>query len=90
MMDDQDLEARLKAYHPAGPPPDLRARVVGPPQASGLSAWAWLPAVAALVLTMLFYWLADNERRMLGAVIAPVPPIDQAIPAPGDRQEPQP
>jgi hypothetical protein len=73
MMDDQDLEARLRKYRPAGPPPELRARVtdVGSVarrlQPSGRSGLAWLPAVAALLLATIFYWLAAIDRARLFA-----------------------
>ena len=86
-MDDQDLEARLRAYRPAAPPAELRTRVVeaGPGaralQARGLT---WLPAVAALLLATVFYWLAANERRMLDAqwpaVAAESQPISMEFP----------
>ena len=69
-MDDQDLEQRLRAYRPVAPPAELRTRVVEAGrgarafQASGL---AWLPAVAALLLATIFYWLAANDRARLFA-----------------------
>ena len=85
-MDDQDLEARLRAYRPAAPPLELRARVVegrsaeslalqpanGARHATGARAFqasgiAWLPAVAALLLATIFYWLAANDRARLFA-----------------------
>jgi hypothetical protein len=81
MMDDQDLEARLAAYRPAGPPPSLRARVVdaGRVADAGLvarrlqpSALAWLPAVAAMLLAATFYWLAASGRDRIFAQLPPV------------------
>ena len=88
-MDDEDLEERLRAYRPADPPAELRARVVGqdrsaeslalrPVQspalqpvhgarASRASGLAWLPAVAALLLATIFYWLAASDRARLFA-----------------------
>ena len=69
-MDDQDFETRLCAYRPAAPPPELRARVVDVArrlQPSGGSSLAWLPAVAALLLATIFYWLAANDRARLFA-----------------------
>jgi len=64
-MDDQDLEARLRAYRPAAPPAELRARIVQPP--SRRPPLAWLPAVAALLLATIFYWLAADDRARLFA-----------------------
>ncbi len=78
-MDDQDLETRLRAYRPVSPPDALRARVVDAGrvadagsvarrlQPSGGSSLAWLPAVAALLLATIFYWLAANDRARLFA-----------------------
>ena len=81
-MDDQDLEARLRAYRPAPPPPELRGRVVDVArrlQPSDRSTVAWLPAVAALLLATIFYWLAANERGMLDARLPAIPPIERQI-----------
>ena len=72
-MDEQDLETRLRAYHPANPPDALRAWVIQRAAESlALSnrdrrALAWLPAVAALLLATIFYWLAANDRARLFA-----------------------
>ena len=49
-----DIEDLLKRYRPAGPPPDLRARVLRAaeaPRSSGLREW--LPALAAAALIAL-------------------------------------
>ena len=79
MMDDRDLEARLNTYRPAGPPADLRARVVGDPQSASFAeartgggrakagVLAWLPAVAAMLLAATLYWLAASDRTRLFA-----------------------
>jgi hypothetical protein len=84
MMDDQDLEARLTTYRPAGPPPSLRARIVGEPAAGApvaqafrparpRSAWAWLPAAAAMLLAATLYWLAAEGRDRIFAQLPPPP-----------------
>ena len=87
-MDDQDLEARLCAYRPAAPPSELRARVAEAArvvdvarrlQPSDRSTLAWLPAVAALLLATIFYWLAANEHRMLDARLPAIPPIERQV-----------
>jgi hypothetical protein len=66
MMDDQDLEARLAAYRPAGPPPSLRARVTEV-RADGRRA-----RVAAMLLAATFYWLAASGRDRIFAQLPPV------------------
>lgn len=67
-MDDQNLEARLKTYRPAGPPAQLRARVVPADAGRGRRrALPWLPAVAAMLLATVFYWLASSDRARLFA-----------------------
>ena len=82
-MDEQDLETRLRAYHPANPPDALRAWVIQRAAESlALSnrdrrALAWLPAVAALLLATIFYWLAANERQILDARFPAISPIEQ-------------
>ena len=81
-MDDQDLEVRLQSYRPAGPPVALRARIV---PARNPSALAWLPAAAALVLTMLFYWLAAKDRERLFAQF-PVVNAEETIEVPVETQ----
>lgn len=76
MMDDQDLEARLTAYRPAGPPPSLRARLVDSRMEGGRAkagALAWLPAAAAMLLAATLYWLAAEGRGRIFAQL-PLPP----------------
>jgi hypothetical protein len=90
MMDDRDLEARLREYRPVGPPPELLVRLAdarADSRRAKAGALAWLPAVAALLLTALFYWLADDQRRMLSTLIPPAPTIDQAVTTSSDREE---
>jgi hypothetical protein len=76
MMDDQDLETRLRAYRPLSPPHALRARAVDAGRVAG--SLAWLPAVAALLLATIFYWLAANDRARLFAQF-PVTDVEDAI-----------
>ena len=92
MMDDQDLEERLKAFRPAGPPADLRARLAevrsaeslalqsggGGARAFQASAFAWLPAAAAMLLAATLYWLAASGRERVFAQL-PAPGAGQAI-----------
>jgi hypothetical protein len=76
-----NLEERLQRYRPASPSPELRARVVR--AARQRNAWsfvgAWLPAAAAVMATLLFYWLSAAERDRIVARFVPVPPIDQSV-----------
>jgi hypothetical protein len=80
MIDDQDLEARLAAYRPAGPPADLRARLGEARTDAGRAksdarakagALAWLPAVAAMLLAATLYWLAAAGRERIFAQLPP-------------------
>jgi hypothetical protein len=89
-----DFEELLRRFRPAGPPAALRQRLVAAAQheregTAVRAARDWIPA-AAIVLTMIFYWLAANERRMVGAMFTPVPPIDQAAADLVDSEEPLP
>ena len=79
-MKDEDLEALLRAYRPLGPPPELRARVVASAKTPRRTSFVleWLPTAAALMFTLLFYWLSANQLEIIAAHFAPVPPIDQA------------
>lgn len=75
-----DLEDLLRRYRPAGPPAGLRGAVTGAVRKSPRSTLLeWMPAAAALVLAVLFSWLASNERRIADSQFTPVPPIEQAI-----------
>jgi hypothetical protein len=71
---DDELEGRLRAYRPADPPTALRQRVTaaaGRPRP--LSAGReWLPAAAAALIAMLFYWLAASDRQRLLVQFSPV------------------
>jgi type VI protein secretion system component VasF len=93
-MNDDELETRLRSYRPADPPAALRAAVMAAASrrhAARRSAWGeWLATAAAVLLTMVFYWLAGHEHQRLSAVIAPLPPIVQTGLLPSDGQEPQP
>ncbi|MGH9312073.1 MAG: hypothetical protein ACRD1S_02630 [Vicinamibacterales bacterium] len=49
-MDEKDLEALLRRYRPADPPPALRERcVAGAAVEPARSAWPWAAAAAALL-----------------------------------------
>lgn len=49
-VDDPGIEARLRRYRPAGPPPDLRARSVITPRVERI--WPWAAAAAVLLVSM--------------------------------------
>ncbi len=93
MHSSDDLQAVLARYRPAGPPAELRARVIAgaaPPRRA--SEWReWLAVAAALAFTVLFYWLGMNQRTILESRFTPVPPVDQAvvIDAPSIEELPQ-
>ena len=66
MTDDGELEALLREYRPSGPPPGLRNQILNAGDGR-IRLRDWLPPVAAVVLAVVFYWLAGVERRMLSA-----------------------
>lgn len=86
-MSEDDL---LRGYRPAGPPPDLRARIA----AGGAKALAeraasaerpslrdWLPAVAAVVLIVLLQVLAAGIRdRAFDQIDALEDPVQTEVP----------
>ena len=73
-----EVEARLERYRPAGPPEDLRARVIaGAMRAPAMRVRDWLPAAAAVLVAALFYWLAANERQLIAARVPPM--TDDAV-----------
>ena len=89
-MNDDDL---LRGYRPAGPPPELRARIAATtgsakasaerPSAERSTLRDWLPALAAAVLIVLFGTLsyrlhADLEARLF--VPEELQPVEQWIP----------
>ena len=57
-----ELERRLRAYRPVGPPPELRERVL---KTRNRSLWEWLPAAVAAALVITFYGLSANINREL-------------------------
>jgi hypothetical protein len=60
-MSDEEL---LRAYRPAGPPPELRARIVSAPSPRLRD---WLPALAAAALIVLFGTLGYRLQAALDA-----------------------
>lgn len=84
-----DIEKALQRYRPAGPPPALRARVIAAARAPRYSfVLEWLPAAAAVLLTLLFHWMSATEQQQIAARFTPLPPFDQ--PAVAIAEEPQP
>jgi hypothetical protein len=77
MMEHDDLETLLRGYRPIGPPPALRDRILNAaiPQTDLRD---WLPVAAAVLCAVMFYWLADHERRVLSASMPTRPPIDDS------------
>ncbi|MEP7309313.1 MAG: hypothetical protein ABJA98_27735 [Acidobacteriota bacterium] len=65
-----ELEERLRRYRPVGPPPGLRARVVGPARTPARRRLAWLPCAAAAAVAITFYSLAAGVRREVAAEIS--------------------
>jgi hypothetical protein len=69
-MSDEGVEERLKKYRPAGPPAELRARVLDRPTAARMRDW--LPAAIAAAAIVLFSFLSLNARRELAASMTTV------------------
>ena len=82
-----DVEGRLNAYRPIGPPPDLRARILRAPDESRSGGIrGWLPAIAAAALIALLSALnyrlhAQLETRL--AVPDDFRPVEQWLPDDG-------
>jgi hypothetical protein len=81
-----DVEGRLNAYRPAGPPPDLRARILRAADESPGGIREWLPAVAAAaliaVLSALNYRLHTQLETRL-AMPDDFRPVEQWLPDDG-------
>jgi hypothetical protein len=56
-MDDSELETTLRRYRPAGPPAELRERILATPNRR---TWPWAGAAAALLLST---QLVDSAAR---------------------------
>ena len=83
-MNDEDLETLLRRYRPLGPPEALRGQIMAAVPLSGPRLRDWFPAVAAVILAVVFSWLAGVERQRLSASL--VAPIEQQTPL--DYEEP--
>jgi len=61
-----DMEQRLGGYRPAGPPADLRARILQQAEPSRLgTVREWLPAIAAAAVIALFFTLNSQLHARL-------------------------
>ncbi len=69
-MNDDELETQLRRYRPAGPPAELRARVIAAAPMR-LSSREWSAIAASLLLATTFYWLAGIERERVAAILGP-------------------
>jgi len=83
-MNDEDLETLLRRYRPLGPPEALRGQIMAAVPLSDARLRDWFPAVAAVILAVVFSWLAGVERQRLSASL--VAPIEQHTPL--DYEEP--
>ena len=74
-MKEDDLETLLREYRPIGPPPELRDQILDA-AVTPIHLRDWLPAAAAILLAVMFYWLAGVERQRLSASMPTRPPMD--------------
>ena len=66
-MRDDELEGRLRQVRPAGPPPELRARIRSRRERAG---WPWLAAAALLLLTLTLQFMGAQLRQELRPEVA--------------------
>ena len=78
MMEHDELETLLSGYHPIGPPPALRGRIVKA-AIPRTDLCDWLPVAAAVLFAVVFYWLAGIERQLLSTSMPRRPPIDETV-----------
>jgi hypothetical protein len=77
-----DVDDPLRGYRPAGPPPDLRARIMSEAErATRSSLRDWLPAIAAAALIVLLQVLASGIRDRAYDQAA-IPDLSQQIEVP--------
>jgi hypothetical protein len=74
-----DRDGLVARFRPVGPPPELRERILRDAAPQTRVFAEWLPVAAALMVAVLFSWLAAHERQMLSSQLVPVPPVDQAV-----------
>jgi hypothetical protein len=75
-QDDARIEGLLARYRPAGPPPELRDRVlasVGPPRRSDWAMAGWLSVAAMLVLALGLRWGSERTLREAAETIGQSP-----------------
>ena len=73
MNNDREIEALLRRYQPAGPPPGLRARIVAP-AIEARRTWPWVAAAAALLAATIGLHISTSR---LGRQMEPSESIDQ-------------
>ncbi len=73
MDDDLEIEARLRAFRPAGPPETLRERVLTGAGRRHAGVWWEVAAAVALILAgTALNQLSARANRRIGMVLAPV------------------
>jgi hypothetical protein len=69
---DPEIDALLRRYQPAGPPPELRARVVDGPVMAPRRAWPWGVAAAVLLAMVCVTQLSTrNVYEQVGRALVP-------------------
>jgi hypothetical protein len=81
-----DVEQPLAKYRPVAPPNELRRRVLDSADSAGpgrpTAIRDWLPAVAAVLVATLFYWLAAGERARIASRVPASAAVTSAAPPP--------
>ena len=62
VMNDEELERKLRRFRLVAPPARLRTTIVDRAGRRVVSASAWMPTAAALMAATVLYWLSASER----------------------------
>ena len=70
MIEDKEIERELRRYQPAGPPSRLRNDIRQQPALPPRNVWEWVPSLAVMALTILFYVLSARIRAEVSAQVS--------------------
>jgi len=75
-MNDHDIEQMLRRQRPAGPPPELRARIFKP-AANAARLWPWAAAAAALLAATVGF--SSASASLQATVPIPADSADEVV-----------